>query len=97
MMHSPAHPGHVIRDEVIEPLDLSVTRAAEILQVTRPTLSNLLNANASLTPEMAIRMELAFGPKADHLMRMQLAFDMASAREKATTLQVTKYEPDTAP
>ena len=94
MMHNPAHPGHVIRDEVIDPLGLSVTKAADLLGITRPTLSNLLNAKASLTPEMAIRVEMAFGPKADHLMRMQLAFDMAGARQNADNLRVQKFNPD---
>lgn len=91
MMHAPSHPGDIIRDEVLGPLSLDVTGAAEALGVARPTLSKLLNKRASLTPEMALRIEKAFGPKADHLMRMQLNFDMASARQKAGEIDVQPY------
>ncbi len=91
-MHSPAHPGEMIREEVLNPLDLDVTKAASVLGVTRPALSRLLNEKAALSPEMALRIEKAFGPKADHLMRIQLAHDMARAREKVGQLQVsTEY------
>ncbi len=91
-MHSPAHPGEVIREEVLNPLALDVTKAASVLSVTRPALSRLLNEKAALSPEMALRIEKAFGPRADHLMRIQLAYDMARAREKAGQLQVsTEY------
>ncbi len=91
-MHSPSHPGEMIREEVLDPLDLDVTKAAAVLGVTRPALSRLLNEKAALSPEMALRIEKAFGPKADHLMRIQLAHDMARAREKAGQLQVsTEY------
>jgi addiction module HigA family antidote len=64
-MVRPAHPGHFIRMEIIDPLGLSVTRAARVLGVSRPALSALLNGRASLSPEMAIRVEKAFGPKMD--------------------------------
>lgn len=92
IMHSPAHPGEMIREEIISPLDLDVTKAASVLVVTRPALSHVLNEKASLSPEMALRIEKAFGPKADHLMRIQLAHDMARARAKAGQLKVsTEY------
>jgi antitoxin HigA-1 len=91
-MHRPSHPGEMIREEVLSPLDLNVTKAASVLGVTRPALSRLLNEKAALSPEMALRIEKAFGPKADHLMRIQLAYDMARARKKAGQLQVsTEY------
>jgi addiction module HigA family antidote len=77
--------------EVIEPLGLSVTKAAEILGVSRPALSALLNARASLSPEMAIRIEKAFGPKMDNLLRMQTAYDIAQARDDAGKIQVRRY------
>ncbi len=93
-MHDPAHPGEIIREDVIEPHGLDVTRAASVLGVTRPALSRLLNRKAALSPEMALRIEKAFGPKAEHLMRIQLAHDMARARQKAGQLQVsTEYAP----
>jgi addiction module HigA family antidote len=77
--------------EVIEPFGLSVTKAAEILGVSRPALSALLNARASLSPEMAIRIEKAFGPKMDTLLRMQTAYDIAQARDNAGKIQVRRY------
>ena len=92
-MKAPCHPGEIIREEVLEPLGLSVTETARVLGVARPTLSNLLNENSSLTAEMALRIEKAFGPKMDHLMRMQLAFDLARQREREKTLKVKRYEP----
>lgn len=91
MMKNPCHPGEIIREEVIKPLGLTVTDAAKALAVARPTLSNLLNENASLTAEMALRIEKAFGPKMDHLMRMQLAYDLAQARKRESKIQVKRY------
>jgi len=92
-MHHPPHPGDLIRDEVISPLGLSVSRAAEILGVGRQALSAVLNGRAAVSPEMAIRIEKAFRPKMEHLMRMQLAYDLALARAKADQIKVTRYEP----
>lgn len=92
-MKTPAHPGTIVRDEVLEPLGLSVTAAAAALGVARPTLSNLLNARAALSPEMAIRIEKAFGPKANHLLRVQLAYDLARVREREGEIRVERYEP----
>ena len=83
-MARPAHPGEFVRTEVIEPLALSVTAAAKLLGVTRPALSALLNGRAALSPEMALRIEKAFGPKMDTLLRMQTSYeiaDFASERE----------------
>ncbi len=91
-MHRPSHPGEIIRQEVIDPLGLDVTKSAAVLGVTRPALSRVLNEKAALSPAMALRIEKAFGPKADHLMRIQLAYDMARARRKSDQLQVsTEY------
>ena len=70
-MMQPSHPGQFIKLEVIEPLGLSVTDAAKALGVTRPALSALLNGRAALSSEMALRIEKAFGPKMDTLLRMQ--------------------------
>ena len=91
-MKNPPHPGRVIRDEVLESLELDVTHAAMILGVARPTLSKVLNERAGLSPEMALRIEKAFGPKADHLMRMQLAFDRMCARSHEADIKVTRYQ-----
>ena len=91
-MARPAHPGQFIRMEVIEPLGLSVTQAAKVLGVTRPALSALLNGRASLSPDMALRIEKAFGPKMDTLLRMQTACEIAEAREREADIKVKRYE-----
>lgn len=92
-MKNPPHPGGLIRREIIEPLGLSVSDASAVLGVTRQALSLLLNEHTDLSSEMALRIEKAFGPKMDHLMRMQLAFDLAKQRERAPKINVKRYEP----
>jgi len=92
-MKHPPHPGGLIRREVIDPLGLTVSDAAATLGVTRQALSLLLNERTGLSSEMALRIEKAFGPKMEHLMRMQLAFDLARQRERETTVKVKRYEP----
>jgi addiction module HigA family antidote len=87
----PVHPGEFLRDEVVEALGLSVSRAAEILGVRRATLSSLLNANASLSPEMALRFEKAFGISMDMMLRMQALYDAETMRAQAGTLNVERY------
>ena len=90
-MKNPPHPGGVVRRQVIEPLGLSVTDAAGILGVTRQALSLLLNERTDLSSGMALRIEKAFGPKMDHLMRMQLAFDLARQRQREGRIRVKRY------
>lgn len=90
-MKVPAHPGGFVKTEVIEPLGLSVTAAADVLGVTRAALSALLNERAHLSPEMAIRIEKAFGVSMETLMRMQNSFDIAEARKKAEAVNVAPY------
>jgi addiction module HigA family antidote len=92
-MKNPPHPGELIRTEVIEALGLSVSKAAEVLRVRRATLSDLLNSKAALTPEMALRIEKAFGPDMNHLLRMQLAYDVAKTRRRARDIAVKRYLP----
>ena len=87
----PAHPGQFIRMEVIEPLGLSVTQAAKVLGVSRPALSALLNARAALSPDMALRIEKAFGPKMDTLLRMQTAYEIAETRDREADIRVNRY------
>ena len=91
---TPSHPGNFIRTEVVEELGLSVTRAAEILGVRRATLSDLLNCNASLSPEMALRIEKAFDVGMDMLLRMQAWNDAAKMRARADEISVKRYESD---
>ena len=90
-MARPAHPGQFIRMEILEPLELSVTRAAKILGVTRPALSALLNGRTALSSDMALRIEKAFGPKIDTLLRMQTAYDIAEARDREGDIKVKRY------
>jgi addiction module HigA family antidote len=92
-MKNPPHPGDVIRTEIIEALGLSVSQAAGILKVRRATLSDLLNGKAALSPEMALRIEKAFGPDMDHLLRMQLAYDVAQQRGRTAQIDVKRYVP----
>ena len=89
---TPSHPGDFIRTEVIEDLGLSVTKAAEILGVRRATLSDLLNGRASLSPEMALRVEKAFAVSMDMLLRMQAWYDAARMRARAGEIHVRRYE-----
>jgi antitoxin HigA-1 len=86
----PPHPGAFIRTEIVEPAGLSVTSAAIALGVSRPALSSLLNARASLSGEMALRIEKAFGVKMDTLMRMQSAYDIAQTRKREKQIRVQR-------
>jgi addiction module HigA family antidote len=92
-MLNPPHPGDFIRTEIITPLGLSVAAAANVLGVSRPTLSNLLNGNADLSGDMALRIEKAFGVKMDTLMRMQVSYDIARTRQGEGKIAVRRYKP----
>jgi len=92
-MKDPSHPGEVLRADVVEEYGLTVTEAARILGVTRPALSALLNERASLSPEMALRFEKAFGVKMDMMLRMQLAWDVAQQRKREGEIKVERYAP----
>ena len=90
---TPSHPGEFIRVEILDELGLSVTRAAVVLGVRRATLSALLNGNAALSPEMALRVEKAFGVSMDLLLRMQAWHDAARMRARESEVAVQRYEP----
>ncbi len=90
-MKRPSHPGSFVREIVLEPLGLNVTEAARVLRVARPTLSNFLNQRASLSPEMAIRLDKAFGVDMETLMRMQTSYDIALAKSRAGEIAVERY------
>ena len=92
----PSHPGEFIREEVIEELGLSISRAAEVLGVRRATVSDLLNEKSGLTPEMALRLEKAFGLSMETLLRMQAWYDASTMREKADQFDVKPYIPNPA-
>jgi antitoxin HigA-1 len=90
-MKNPCHPGEIIREDVLAPLDLNVTQAGKVPGVTRQALSNMLNGRTSITAGMALRVEKAFAPKMEHLMRMQLNHDLAQARARADSVHVEAY------
>jgi addiction module HigA family antidote len=92
-MFNPSHPGVVIRTEIIEAHNLTVTAAAKVLGVSRQALSSMLNAQADLTGEMALRIEKAFGPKMETLMGMQSAYDIFQTRQLAGRIKVRPYVP----
>ena len=91
---TPAHPGDFIRTEVVEELGLNVTTAAKILSVRRATLSDLLNGHAALSPEMALRLEKAFGVNMETLLRMQAWYDADRMRARAAEITVERYRPE---
>ncbi|MEQ1741109.1 MAG: HigA family addiction module antitoxin [Candidatus Nitrotoga sp.] len=89
----PSHPGDFIRTEILDELGLTITKAASILGVGRQALSDLVNQNSALSPEMALRIEKAFGVSMDMLLRMQAWHDTVAMREKAKIINVERYEP----
>jgi addiction module HigA family antidote len=96
-MKNPPHPGEVIREEILRPLGLSLTKAAGILGVRRATLSDLANGKTVVSAEMALRLEKAFGVSTDLLLCMQAGYDAAQARRRAAEIDVRRYRPDLAP
>ncbi len=92
-MRNPPHPGHTIKNTCLEPLDLSVTAAAAHLGVARHTLSRVLNGQAGISPEMAIRLEMAGWSNAETWTRLQANYELAQARRHADRINVERYEP----
>ncbi|MDE2796191.1 MAG: HigA family addiction module antidote protein [Gemmatimonadetes bacterium] len=90
-MHDPPHPGGIIRRQCLEPLDLTVTRAAEGLGVTRQALSELLNGRTGVSVEMAIRLSKAFGSTPETWLGMQMAYDLWQARTRAGEIAVERF------
>jgi addiction module HigA family antidote len=89
-MKNPPHPGQHVLKDYLEPLGLSITKAADILGVTRLTLSNLVNGKNGVSPEMAIRLSKAFGGDAEMWLRLQMAYDLAQARKKESRIKVKR-------
>lgn len=80
-MHNPPHPGEIIKEFCIEPLNLTVTKAAESLGVTRKTLSMLLNGKSGISPEMSLRLSKVFGRSPEGWLRLQLQYDLWESRK----------------
>ena len=89
-MHNPPHPGEVLRELCLEPLHLTVTEAAVALGVSRKTLSSILNGRSGISPEMAIRLSMAFGTTAESWLRQQLQYGLALADAKRRSLRVKR-------
>jgi antitoxin HigA-1 len=90
LMHNPPHPGEILRTLCLEPLGLSVTEAAKALGVSRKTLSSLLNGRTGISPEMAVRLSIAFDTSAESWMRQQAQYDLWHAEQRRSALKVQK-------
>ncbi len=88
-MASPAHPGELVRHDCLVPLGLTVTRGAEVLGVSRKALDNLVNGRAGVSPEMAVRLAVAFGGSAQAWIHMQAAWDYAQVRRREAAIRAT--------
>ena len=91
-LKNPLHPREILKEDVLAEAGLTVVRAAEILGVGRPALSAVLNGRASLSPEMALRFEKAFGVSMDLMLKMQLQFNIAKARKRAKAIKVQRFK-----
>lgn len=90
-MHNPPHPGGIAKRQCLEPLGLSVTRAAEGLGVTRQALSDLVNEKTGVSIDMAIRLSKAFGSTPETWLAMQTAWDLWQARDRADRISVERF------
>ena len=89
-MSDPPHPGEIVRYECLEPLGLTVTRAAEALAVTRQTLSDLVNERSGISVEMAVRLSKAFGSSPETWLGLQIAYDLWQARDQTASIEVER-------
>jgi antitoxin HigA-1 len=90
-MHNPPHAGLILSEMWLKPLGLTITKAAAQLNVSRKTLSEVVNAHAAVTPEMALRLEIAFGKSADSWLGHQSAYDLWTIKESKKPLGVVRY------
>ena len=89
-MHNPPHPGEIIKELCIEPLGLTVTEAAKALGISRKTFSNILNGHAGISPEMAVRLSIAFSTTSESWLNQQLQYDLWFAEKARKKLKVKK-------
>ena len=94
-MKNPSHPGEVFYWGVLEPLNISISQAARALGIRRATLSAVVNAKAALSPDLALRIEKAFG-RSDLMLRIQAAYDAAQVRKRAKGMKVRRYTANAA-
>ena len=90
-MHNPPHPGEILRELCLDPLGLTVTQAAAALGVSRKTLSSILNGHSGISPEMALRLSIAFNTTAESWLLQQLQYDLAQVEPKRKFFQVKKF------
>lgn len=90
-MANPCHPGEIVKYECLEPLGLTVTKAAKGLGVTRQALSDVINGRAGVSVDMAIRLTKAFGSTPETWLGMQMAYDLWHARDKAKEIKVERF------
>ena len=90
LMHNPPHPGEIIKELCIEPLGITVTKAAKALGVSRKTLSSIINGKAGISPEMAVRLSIAFGTSAESWLNQQTQYDLWKAEQHRNELHVTR-------
>jgi addiction module HigA family antidote len=95
-MKNPPHPGAFIKSEILEGYDLTITSGAKALGVGRQALSELVNCRSAVSPDMALRLEKAFGVSMDTLLRMQTSYDIAQTRQRADTIDVKPFAPAAA-
>ncbi len=91
--NNPPHPGEYVLEECIKPLGLSIGEAARGLGVNRLTLSRLIHGKSGVSPEMAVRLSMAFGSTPEMWLRLQNAFDLAQARKSAKNIRIKRFEP----
>ena len=94
-MHNPPHPGEIVKYECLEPLGLTVTRAAQGLGISRQSLSDLIDEKTGVTVDMALRLSQAFGSSPETWLAMQMAYDLWHAREQAAQIKVEKFAAST--
>lgn len=92
LMHNPPHPGEIIRRRCLEPLDLTVTRAAQGLGVSRNTLSMLLNGRLGISPQMAIRLSQGFGGSPESWLQQQMQYDLWHAQQNDEAIKVQRFK-----
>ena len=90
LMHNPPHPGEVLKELCLEPLGLTVTEAAKGLGVSRKTLSTILNGKSGISPEMAVRLSIAFNTSSESWLNQQLQYDLWQAEQHRKELNVTQ-------
>lgn len=93
MIHKPKHPGLMIKSMCLDPLGLSVSKAAKLLRISRPTLSKLVNGRLSISPEMAIRLAIVFGTSEELWINMQAGYDLWKAQKVRKKLHLHLFLP----